>query len=324
MKGTTHVMLVFSLLVTIQARAKIVDRIVAQVNDDIITLSDLNRRLSRDQAELQSQYSGEELEAQIKQAEKNVLEDLIQEKLLLQRANDYGFAASVDPQVSAAIQRIIKDNNFRGTADLEKALQQQGMNLLAFREDIRKNIIIQSLIREFVGSRITVLSEEIERYYKDHARDFATPAELSLSEIIIRIDRSESAARSRANDIHKRLSEGEAFATLASQYSKGATANKGGNIGKYELANLNAELAAVVENVKEGEVTPVLKTQEGIVIYRVDSRKDASVAPIESVRVNIQQILWDQKYNPELKRFVTGIREEAYIQIFNETKEGAN
>ncbi len=324
MKRTTHVMLVFSLLVTIQARAKIVDRIVAQVNDDIITLSDLNRRLSRDRAELQSQYSGEELEAQIKQAEKDVLEDLIQEKLLLQRANDYGFAASVEPQVSGTIQRIIKDNNFRGTADLEKALQQQGMNLLSFREDIRKNIIVQSLIREFVASRITVLSEEIERYYKDHSRDFATPAELSLSEIIIPIDRGESAARSRANDIHKRLSEGEAFATLASQYSKGATANKGGNIGKYELANLNAELAAAVENVKEGEVTPVLKTQEGIVIYRVDSRKDASVAPIESVRVKIQQILWDQKYNPELKRFVTGIRDESYVQIFNEMKEGDN
>ena len=266
------------------APAKIVDRIVAQVNDDIITLSDLNREVALIRQELATQYSGEHLEAAVKKAEKEALDNLIRDKLLLQKGNELGFGANIDVQVSAAVERARKENKIKDAEEMERALAQQGYSLAGFREKIRKQIIIDGVIDSFVRSRITLLSNEIEKYYKDHVAEFASTEEVALSEIIIPIEGDAAAAEARANDVQRRLTQGEAFATLASQYSKGPSASKGGSIGSYATRKLNAEVASAIAGVKEGEVTPVLKSRDGFVIYRVDSRKKSENIPLEQVR----------------------------------------
>src|SRR3989442_14167211 len=123
------------------APAKIVDRIVAQVNDDIITLSDLNREVALIRQELAGQYSGEQLEAAVKKAEKEALDNLIRDKLLLQKGNELGFGANIDVQVSAAVERIRKENKIKDAAGLERALAQQGYSLGGCRDQISKKII---------------------------------------------------------------------------------------------------------------------------------------------------------------------------------------
>jgi len=306
------------ILAGVSAQARVVDRIVAQVNDDIITLSDMNREMADIRRELASRYSGDQLEQEIKKAEKDVLEELIRQKLILQKANEYGFGANVDAQVSAALQRIMKDNGLKDIPDLERALERQGMTLASFRDRLKKSMISQGLIQEFVGSRITLLTQEIEKYYKEHTTDYTVPEELCLSEIIIPADEGE-AAMARANDIAKRISQGESFATLASQYSKGPTAGKGGNIGCYITDKLNPEIAKAVASAKEGEITPVLTAKEGYTIYHVDSRRPQAVKPLEEVRDEIRNRLWQAKFNPEYERFVAQLKEEAYIQIFSDT-----
>ena len=300
------------------APAKIVDRIVAQVNDDIITLSDLNREVAMIRQELAGQYSGEQLEAAVKKAEKEALDNLIRDKLLLQKGNELGFGANIDVQVSAAVERIRKENKLKDAEELERALAQQGLTLAGFRDRIRKQIIIDGVIDSFVRSRITLLSNEIEKYYKDHVSDFSSAEEVALSEIIIPIEGDAAAAEARANDVHRRLTQGEAFATLASQYSKGPSASKGGSIGSYATRKLNAEVASAITGVKEGEVTPVLKSRDGFVIYRVDARKKSENIPLEQVRSEIQQRLFSQKFGPEMDRFVAQLKEDAYIQIFGD------
>jgi peptidyl-prolyl cis-trans isomerase SurA len=300
------------------ALAKIVDRIVAQVNDDIITLSDLNREVALIRQELATQYSGEQLEAAVKKAEKEALDNLIRDKLLLQKGNELGFGANIDVQVSAAVERIRKENKLKDAEELERALAQQGLTLAGFRERIRRQIIIDGVIDSFVRSRITLLSNEIEKYYKDHVSDFSSAEEVALSEIIIPIEGDAAAAEARANDVHRRLTQGEAFATLASQYSKGPSASKGGSIGSYATRKLNAEVASAITGVKEGEVTPVLKSRDGFVIYRVDARKKSENIPLEQVRSEIQQRLFAQKFGPEMDRFVAQLKEDAYIQIFGD------
>jgi peptidyl-prolyl cis-trans isomerase SurA len=317
-----HFGVVFALILLIPGRvdAKVVDRIVAQVNDDIITLSDLNREMAELRQQLATQYSGEQLEQEVKKQEKDVLDALIQEKLLLQKATELGFGANVDIQVTAAIERMRKENNIKDMEEFERVLGQQGMTMGGFRDRIRRKMITDGLIQEFVNSRITLLSTEIEKYYKDHAREFTRPEELTLSEIIIPIEGNEAEAEAKANEVRKRILQGEEFATLVSQYSKGPTASKGGGIGTYMTAKLNQEIARAVANVKEGEVTPPIKTKEGFVIYRVDTRKQAAVAALDEVKAEIQTRLYRQKFNPEFQRFVAQLKEEAYIQIFTETK----
>lgn len=308
--------------VALQAPAKIVERIVAQVNDDIITLSDLNREMAAIRQELATKYSGEQLEAEIKKAEKEVLDGLIRDKILLQKGNELGFGANIEVQVSAAIQRIQKDPqyNIKDMQEFERILGQQGTTLAGFRDTIRKRIIVDGVVDAFVRSRITLLTSEIDKYYRDHAAEFTTAEEVALSEIIIPVEGDAAAAEAKANEVHRRIGQGEAFATLASQFSRGPTASKGGSIGEYATRKLNPELAGAIAKVAEGSVTPVLRTREGFVIYRVDSRKKAANVPLEQVKGEIQNRLFMQKFNPELERFVAQLKEEAYIQIFSDTK----
>ena len=135
------------------------------------------------------------------------------------------------------------------------------------------------LIYAFVDSRITLLTTEIEKYYQEHQAEFSTPEEVTLSEILIADEGNGTEAEARANDIYSRLQKGESFADLATQYSKGSTANKGGSIGAYLLSKLNVDTVKAIAGLKEGEVSKPQKIKEGIIIYRVDTRKVAAISP---------------------------------------------
>ncbi len=298
--------------------AKIVDRIVAQVNDDIITQSDIDRAMVGIKQELAQKYTGDQLEQEIKKEQANVLEELIRKKLILQKATELGMGSGMDVQVSAYIEDLRKKNNIKDMDEFEKALEQQGMTLAGFREDIKKEMIIQDVIGYFVDSRITLLAEEIERYYKDHTKDYSTPEEVTLSEIVIP-NGNDGQAQTLANEYRKRILQGESFATMASQYSKGATAAKGGAIGTFLTAKLNPQIAEAVASVKEGDVSEVTKIPEGFVIFRVDARKPSVVRPLDDkLRSEIKMMLFQQKRQPELERFIAQLKEDAYIQKFGE------
>jgi peptidyl-prolyl cis-trans isomerase SurA len=317
-RASWTLLLIFTL--SWSARAKIVDRIVAQVNDDIITLSDLNREMAEIRQELAAKYSGPQLEEEVQKATKDILDELIRQKLLLQKGNELGFGSNVDVQVSAYLERIRKENKFKDMQDLERAAAQQGLTLPALREKIRRQIITQGVVSEFVGSRITLLTQEVEKFYKDHAAEYTVPEEVTLSEIILPIENNADEAEAKAGEILKRLSQGEAFATLASQFSKGPTANKGGSIGTYQTAKLNPEIAKAIASLKDGDATPPQKTKEGFIIYRVDNRKPASLKPLDELRDEIKNRIWQQRFAPEYDRFIAQLKEDAYIQIFGEIK----
>jgi peptidyl-prolyl cis-trans isomerase SurA len=302
------------------SEAKTVDRILVQVNDEIITLSELNREMAQARKELASKYTGEKLEEMLQKAEKQILETLIQEKLLYQKAVELGFGANVDSRITAYIQQLMKENNIKDTDELSTALEQQGVTLRDFREQIKKRIMRDDLVNEFVRSRITLLTPEIEKYYKDHAVEFTTPEEVTLSEIIAASQGDDKAAESRANDLVDRIRKGESFASLASQYSSGPTANKGGSIGTYVLAKLNPDTVTAIANVKEGDISKPQKVKEGYIIYRVDKRKPSYVRPLDEVRDEIKDQLFQRKFVPELERYISQLREEAYVQFFSEIK----
>jgi peptidyl-prolyl cis-trans isomerase SurA len=304
------------------AQAKIVDRIYAQVNDDIITLSDVNRRMDAIRKELSKKYSGDKLEQAVLKEREAVLDTLIEEKLLIQKAVEVGIDAEVEPKVSSRIQQIMKENGIEDMDQFGDILEQQGSSLSAYRDLIRDDIMSQEVINVFVNSRITLLTQEVEQYYKDHAQDFATPEEVSLSEIVITNEHegSEEGAKSRAQDLYNRLKKGESFKSLASQYSQGATANKGGSIGSNEIEKWHPDIVKAIEGLESGDISEPQKTEDGYVIYRVDNRVHSTIPPLEKVDSIIRNRVWMNKVRPELQRFVNRLKEEAYIQIYPESE----
>jgi peptidyl-prolyl cis-trans isomerase SurA len=295
------------------SEAKTVDRILAKVNDDIITLQELKQEMTEVRKILETKYSGEQLEQALQKEEKQVLEKMVRDKLIDQKAMEVGADQDSDSEVSAYLQQIVKENNFKDIDELEQELLKDGKSLKDFREQIQKSFIRQQLVGSFVGSRVSLLPPEIEKYYKDHIPDYTSTEEVTLSEIII--PNSEE-AENRANDLYHRLQQGESFAALASQFSKGSTANKGGNIGTYLVTNLRPEDVKAIANLKEGEVTKPQKTKDGYLIYHIDSRKYATVRPLEEVQDEIRKHLIDQKRSQEYERFITQLKEDAYIQYF--------
>jgi peptidyl-prolyl cis-trans isomerase SurA len=309
----------------LQAQTKpvrIVDRIVAQVNEDIITQSDLNRAMMGIKQELAQKFAGDQLQAEIQKQENSVLEDLIRKKLILQRANEMGIGSSMDVQVSAYIEQLRKNNNIKDMDEFEKALEEQGMTLAGFRDDIKKDMIVQDVIGYFVDSRVTILTEEIERFYKDHAKEYSTPEEVTLSEVVV-LNTQDGQAETLANEYYKRIKQGEAFTTIVSQYSKGVTASKGGGIGTYQVAKLNKQIADAIVNIKVGDVSPVIKMTEGYAILHVDERKPSALRPFDDqLKGEIKNILVMQRRTPELERFIAQLKEDAYIQKFPEMGVG--
>lgn len=297
--------------------AKVIDRIVAQVNDDIITLSDLNHAMAQVRQELADKYAGDQLEQAVKKEQDNVLEDLIRKKLILQKATELGMGSGMDVQVSSYIEQLRKQNKIKDMDEFEQALEQQGMTMASFREDVKKEMIINDVIGYFVDSRVTLLSEEIQRYFNDHAKDYSTPEEVTLSEILVP-NSADGQAETLANEYRKHLLQGESFATVASQYSKGPTAGKGGGIGTYQVAKLNPQIAAAVASVKEGDFSQAIKINEGFAIFHVDARKPSVVRPFDQVKDDIKTLLYQQKRTPEMERFIAQLKEDAYIQKFSE------
>ncbi|HSW39248.1 MAG TPA: peptidyl-prolyl cis-trans isomerase [Acidobacteriota bacterium] len=297
--------------------SQIIDRILVKVNDEIITLSELNEALGNIRPQLEARFSGERLEQELRKAEEDLLNNLIEEKLIYQKAVELEFIAQIEPQVTAEIQRVIKENNLKDTDELETALARDGQSMKEFRDYIERHVAIRELTGAFVGSRIHLLTPEIERYYKNNIDQFTTPEEVTLSEIVISTSDGVENARSRAEDIYRRLQLGESFATLASQFSQGLTANKGGAIGTYLVQNLNPNRVNIA-GLKEGEVSKPLRVEDSYVIYRVDVRKEKTVQPLEEVRSKIMQTLYNQKWGPEYDRWIEQLKEEAYIQVFPE------
>jgi peptidyl-prolyl cis-trans isomerase SurA len=308
------------LLAFSSAPAKTVDRIVAQVNDDIITLSELNRDTAEMRKDLASKYTGQQLEQMIQKAERQALDNLISEKLMYQKGVELGFNADVDSKVSVEVQGLVKELNFKDTDELEKYFEQAGRSLKEYRESVKRQIIVHDLIYAFVDSRITLLTTEVEKYYKEHQEEFSTPEEVTLSEILITSDGNGTEAEARANDIYSRLQKGESFADLATQYSKGSTANKGGSIGVYLLSKLNADTVKVIAGLKEGEVSKPQKIKEGIILYRIDARKGAAAFPLDQVRNEIKNRIHNKKRGPEMERYINQLKEEAYVNILPEIK----
>ncbi len=302
------------------AEAEIVDRVLAKVNDDIITLSELNRTMAQYRQELAAKYTGQQLAEMIEKTQKQLLEGLIENKLINQKALELGYDSTVETAVASEVQRIMKENNIPDTEALEKALAQQGMTVRQLRDQIRDALMGQYLVNDFVRARITLLTPEIEKYYKDHAAEFTTADEVTLSEIILQKDGSDSETENRANDLYRRLQEGEPFSALASQYSKGPTANKGGSIGTMMISDLRTDMLDAIKNLKDGEISKPQKTEEGYVIYHIDSRTYASLKPLDEVREEIKDLLYREKFNPEFDRFMAQLKENAYIQIYSETE----
>lgn len=295
--------------------AKICNRIVAFVNDDIITLHELRSKIK--------EMTGVDPDT-IKDREKflkvrhYVLQTLIDEKITHAKAKELGITIS-DAEIDNEIERIKKDNNLTQEQLLEN-LKAQGITYEAFRKRIRNDIEQMRLTQFEVNSKIVISEEAIQKYYEDHKDEFKTGNKVHLATIILiqqdKSDRAEAMSLSKkAEVILARLKNGQNFGKLAAEFSEGPGADDGGDLGVFDISNLDPVLRAVVEKMSPGEVSRPIKRSFGIQIIKVIDKQEASNQLSASIRNSIRQRLYRIEIKKRYNAWIKNLRKKAYTKI---------
>ncbi len=305
---------------TAPPKTTVVEQIVARVNDKIITTTDYANALSDLNASLQgqSQSGPAPTPAQIAAARKNLLSQLIDNQLLVQKANDLGMSAETETVMQ--LDQLRKQNNLATMNDLQKAVEAQGESYQDFEQAIRDQVLQQKVIEQDVAPRVSQPTpQQIAAYYNAHKGDYVTPDEVELSEILINTDGKTAAEKTRlkalADQVRERAAQGEDFATLAKRYSNAASASSGGDIGYQKQSELQADLAKTLFALPVGGVSPVETVANGYLILRVNGVHHAGQETLQEATNNITNILYQQKLRPELNRYLDTLRQQAYITV---------
>jgi peptidyl-prolyl cis-trans isomerase SurA len=295
----------------------ILDEIVAKVNNEIVTLTDLNRALKQLHLEVsQDDKDPSETEKIYQERKRNMLKFMIQTKLMVQKAEELGITSDIDMDVSTYLEEMRKEAGIPSLEVLDQYFRQRGSSLQEYRERIKEQMITRSLLQQYVYSKITLLTSEVEAYYQAHQDDFMVPGEVHLAEILFLTEGKDKAAvHEKAEEALKRLKAGEDFTTVAKEVSEGPTASKGGDIGTFRKGSMNSALEAVVFEIPVGSFSDIVETDYGYQIVKVVERSDPTVKPLQDVRPQISERLYEKKAQPEVDSFMKTLFEESYIYV---------
>ena len=298
----------------------VVERIIARVNDQVITNSDYQR--ARQELEAQARQQGW-TQQQLFEQEHNLLRDLIDQQLLLSKGKELGISG--ETETVRRLDEIRKQNHLDSMEDLQKAAEAQGVSFEDFKQHIREGVISSMVIRDEVGRHLSVSQSEVQQYYEQHKADFDQPEQVRLSEILIPTPNPDDnvqveTAQKKADDIEAKLKSGADFATLAKAESGGPTASQGGDLGEFKRGQLAKVLEDQTFPLKPGEYTQPIRTKQGFVILKVTEHTAGGVQPLKDVQPQVEDALYQQKMAPALRQYLTKLREQAYIEI--DTKDG--
>jgi peptidyl-prolyl cis-trans isomerase SurA len=311
---------VFSGPLRAQEHGQVVEEIVARVNNRIITVGDLRKAQADMRDSIKQGCSGcteAQLEAQYADQSKDLLRDLIDQALLVDRAKDLDI--KVDTELVKRLDEVRIQNNLPSMEALQKAVESQGMDWEDYKSDLQDRLYTQDVIRQEVGSRIIVDHAEVQKYYDEHKAEFNRPEQVVLEEIFFSTEGKTPdqlvAIRKKADDVLKRVQEGADFNEMAKRYSDGTTAKDGGDLGTFERGQLSKQIDDLVFKMTRGQLTDIIQTDKGLEIIRVDQHFDAGLQPLTKVEPEITNKLYSEQMVPTLRQYLAELREESYLVV---------
>jgi len=300
---------------------KVVEEIIARVNNEIITSSELEKARAAATEDAQQECSGrctpEQLQVAVEDRQKFALRDLIDQSLLAQRGKDMG--VNVEGDVVKQLDQIRVQNKLDSMEKLESAVTKEGLNWDDFKNNIRNKLLTQEVIRREVGSHITIGHDDAMKYYQEHKKEFVKPEQVALRAIEISTDGKKESElpdlKKRADDMLRRIKDGEDFATLAKRFSDGSTAQQGGYLGIYKRGELSKQLEDQVFAMKKNQLTDVIETKQGYLILQVLERYEEGEQPFEKVENEIMDHLYGERMEPALREYLKTLREQSYVVV---------
>ena len=297
--------------------AEVVDRIVAVVNDDIITLFELNRSFKPYEEKVRRLgYSTDKEHKMLFKVREDILNRLIYQKLQDQEIERLKIKID-DREIDQTIERI-KEENFYTDEDLRLTLSNEGITMEEYRERIKEQILRTKLINLNVRSKIVITKEDITSYYKNHPDKYGEKKKYHLQNIIIKVplfadEMEKDKIKARMDEILAELNAGKAFENMAKTYSPFGAG--GGDLGLFGLDELSPQLQNTIKEMNAGEFTPVLDTDQGFQIFFVKEIVKTSGKPLEEVSPEIEKILFNEVVEKKFQSWLEELRSQSAIKI---------
>jgi peptidyl-prolyl cis-trans isomerase SurA len=299
----------------------IVEEIIARVNNQIITRTEYqhSKEELKQEAQQQDPANADKIVAE---RDKDVLRDLIDQQLLLDKGKDLGITA--DTELIKKLDDMRKEMKLDSMEDLEKAATAQGVSFEDFKQNIRTQIITQQVIGKEVGSRLSINKEDELAFYNEHKSELERPEQVKLSEILVSTEKKPqgasdeavvAAAQAKANDLLAQIKKGAAFDEIAKKNSDGPTAAQGGDLGLFKRGTVAKQLEDLTFGMKKDEVSDAIRTKQGFVILKVTDHQAAGVPPFNEIEPRVQDAIYMQRLQPALREYLKKLREDAFIDI---------
>lgn len=296
------------------ATEKIVEAIVAIVNDDVITLSQYKQQHDALYEMLRMQYKSDEFDNHYSQVKKELLDSMITEILLLQEAKKKDL--NVTDQVNMYIENLKKQNNIETDEQLRQAIQQQGVNFDDWKKRQEENILKQAVIFTEVDKSIVIDETEMLNYYKQHPEEFTELPEYRIRAIYLSAEKKiASELQAKMSEIDQKIASGEDFAALAAQYSEGPGKESQGDLGTFKKGEMERALEEPVEKLNVGGLTPWIQTANGWYLVRLEEKKESRLKDFEEVRKEIEENLFEMQSQKKQQEFIDKLKENSYIKI---------
>jgi parvulin-like peptidyl-prolyl isomerase len=292
------------------ARAEVIERVVAKVNGQIITLSDFqSRQIAAAQA---ARIEPANVGAFLRQNNAKILQEAIDDVLIMQRAEEAGIKAP--PQwIDEAISGIKKDNNLNTEEQFEEALQHEGLTLGELRSNIERGILKRYVLERDIRGKVEISDSELRgEYDKLKATQFTKPPTVSLQEILVK---EADGGLTRARELAAKAKSGEDFAVLAKTFSSAASRANGGEIGEVARTDMSPELAALTAALPVGGVSEPMPVEGGHRILKVTAKTEGSTVPFEAAKEKIRDQVMMSRFAKEYDTYMTDLRKNAQVEL---------
>ena len=291
-------------IIPASAQSAVRDRIVAVVNTEVITQTELEEEVDQMKSQVRQRFKGTELQQRLRQIDYMGINRMIERKLQIQIAKRRGIKVS-DDEVKDAIARLRRLGESPNEND-PKEIASIKDQLTAFR-----------IINQQVRSSLMVSEEEMRRFYEQHRERFLLPSEVRISQILIALGPGTEMlhVREKAQRVYSLLKKGEGFEALASQYSEGPEGRRGGSLGIMRVADILPQIQKALQTLTPGQTSEPIATPLGMHIIRLDEQKAAQYRPFEEVREDIRNAVFQIKSEDAYQAWIKELKDQNYIEV---------
>ena len=291
----------------------LLDRVVAVVNQDVITWSELYKAMEADASPKIKEMQKDEQRKVFKENEAIFLETLINVRLQLQEAKNAGVKVS-DEELKEAVDSIKKKYSMSDDAFTE-SLKNEGFTFEEYKKRLWEQIVISKLVNSQIRNKIVVIDEDLRKFVSENREVLENTESYRISQILLKKqkDVDSSKLEEKAGDLLKKIEQGESFSDLAKQYSEDPSAKAGGDLGILKKSQLNKNFTDIISQMKPGDVSKPFWTENGLHIIKLESRTE--VKNNDEILQEARNMLNDKIFKERYNAWIKSLREKSFIEV---------